>query len=164
MISWFNAANGSVSIGNSSTLTVSMEGLYYCRFVHGTTLIRSCPARVSFAKFEVPSNINSEGDKTMRVHRTNDFILSSCEHIYSVPPPTIKWTFNDKNLPNGSHILPSGNLLIADFNFQRHIGEYRCVASNSITDENWQSPTTTLKKKIPSKYYNSVVTTEHVCV
>jgi len=149
VIRWYSVTNDSVVIGNGSNLMVSTVGSYYCRVVHGNTMIRSCPAHVSLIEFKEPSD--SKENKTMGVHRTNDVILSSCQHVYSIPPPTIKWMFVKENgvsasLPKSTFQLPSGNLLISNLKYNIHFGVYYCIATNKVTGDSWQSPTTELER------------------
>ena len=148
-MSWYSAADDSVAIGNGSNLIVSTAGSYYCRVVHGTTLLRSCPAHVSLTEFIPPPNSEN---KTMSVHRTNDIILSSCQHVHSIPSPTIRWLFNNEmSFPKSTVVLPSGNLLISNFVYKTDIGKYYCIASNNVTNDEWRSPTITLERGRASK-------------
>ena len=137
---------------------MSTDGSYYCRVTHGTTLIKSCPARVSIATFKPP--LDSD-DTEMVVHRTNDVVLSSCQHVHSIPPPDITWKFDDGSLHSSAFILPSGNLLISDFKYGKHLGKYHCVASNPVTKEEWRSPTTDVKRTHASKLSLAV---ERMCL
>ena len=121
--------------------------------------MRSCPADVSVVTFKEPSSSN---DKTMSVYRTNDVILSSCQHVHSIPPPIISWMFNNGSLPKkNTVILPSGDLLISELVYTNHLGDYRCVAMNPITKEEWHSPIITLKRAQLSKF---ILVTEHMCL
>lgn len=121
-------------------------------------MVRSCPADVSLVTFKEPP---SSKNITMTVHRTNDIILSSCQHVHSVPPPVIDWTFNDGLLPKNVVILPSGSLLIPELKYSDHLGNYSCVAINPVTKEEWHSHITTLIRAPPSKF---TLVTVHMCL
>ena len=70
--------------------------------------------------------------------------------------------FNDGPLPNNNAVvLPSGDLLITDLKYTDHLENYRCVAKNPVTMEEWYSPTTTLARASPSKF---ILVTEHTCL
>lgn len=120
---------------------INKAGSYYCRVKHGNTLVRSCPAHVSLAEFKPPNIKGSE----ITVHRTNDIILSSCQHVHSIPPANVTWFYNNnKSLPTGVFTLPSGNLLISALVYKEHIGTYHCIANNSFVNKTWESPATKL--------------------
>uniref|UniRef100_A0A8D9F078 Interference hedgehog n=2 Tax=Cacopsylla melanoneura TaxID=428564 RepID=A0A8D9F078_9HEMI len=114
---------------------ISLAGEYQCVAWYGASAIISTSARLSLADMKPFSRIP---DESYEVVPGNDIILA-CPSPDSTPAAYIQY-LKDSTLLNNANLLQTTNSLLIKNTNETSSGVYTCMATNSITEQEYKSP------------------------
>lgn len=114
---------------------ISQAGEYQCVAWYGASAIISTSARLSLADMKPFAKLP---DEHYEVAPGNDIILS-CPSVESTPAAYIQY-FKDSTLLTNANLLQTTNSLLMKNTNVTSSGVYTCMATNSITGQEYKSP------------------------